>query len=204
MELLEVINQEFKVSLVGVDRTKRRYIDSLNAFLMANYQAGKNAVVLIDEAQNLSRNVLEQIRMLSNLETETEKLLQIILVGQPELRDLLAQPSLRQLTERISVRYHLDALSRDDVPDYIGHRLTVAGDTGTVKFADDAFGKIYDFSGGNPRRINILCDRAMLIAYAGNLLEIDRKVIKLAVKDLKSSDVKKGTFFARTRKGLFA
>jgi general secretion pathway protein A len=204
MELLEVINQEFKVSLVGVDRTKRRYIDSLNAFLMANHQARKNAVVLIDEAQNLSRNVLEQIRMLSNLETETEKLLQIILVGQPELRDLLAQPSLRQLTERISVRYHLDALSRDDVPDYIGHRLTVAGDTGYLKFADDAFGKIYDFSGGNPRRINILCDRAMLIAYAGNLLEIDRKVIKLAVKDLKSSDVKKGTFFARTRKGLFA
>jgi general secretion pathway protein A len=204
MELLEVINQEFKVSLVGVDRTKRRYIDSLNAFLMSNYEAGKNAVVLIDEAQNLSRNVLEQIRMLSNLETETEKLLQIILVGQPELRDLLAQPSLRQLTERISVRYHLDALSRDDVPDYIGHRLTVAGDTGNLKFSDDAFGKIYDFSRGNPRRINILCDRAMLIAYAGNVLEIDRKVIKLAVKDLKSSDVRKGTFFARARKGLFA
>ena len=199
MELLEVINQEFKVSLVGVDRTKRRYIDSLNAFLMSNYQAGKNAVVLIDEAQNLSRNVLEQIRMLSNLETETEKLLQIVLVGQPELRDLLAQPSLKQLTERISVRYHLDALSRDDVPDYIGHRLAVSGDTGHLKFADDAFGKIYDFSRGNPRRINILCDRAMLIAYAGNLLEIDRKVIKLAVKDLKSSDVKKGTFFARAK-----
>ncbi len=204
MELLEVINQEFKVSLVGVDRSKRRYIDSLNAFLMSNYKAGKNAVVLIDEAQNLSRNVLEQIRMLSNLETETEKLLQIILVGQPELRDLLAQPSLRQLTERISVRYHLDALSADDVPDYIEHRLTVAGDTGHLKFTADAFGKIFDFSRGNPRRINILCDRAMLIAYAGNLLEIDRKVIKLAVKDLKSSDVKKGTFFARARKGLFA
>jgi general secretion pathway protein A len=204
MELLEVINQEFKVSLVGVDRSKRRYIDSLNAFLMSNYNAGKNAVVLIDEAQNLSRNVLEQIRMLSNLETETEKLLQIILVGQPELRDLLAQPSLRQLTERISVRYHLDALSGDDVPDYIGHRLTVAGGTGHLKFTDDAFGKIFDFSRGNPRRINILCDRAMLIAYAGNLLEIDRKVIKLAVRDLKSGDGKKGTFFARARKGLFA
>ncbi|HEX7503714.1 MAG TPA: AAA family ATPase [Syntrophales bacterium] len=204
MELLEVINQEFKVSLVGVDRSKRRYIDSLNAFLMSNHKAGKNAVVLIDEAQNLSRNVLEQIRMLSNLETETEKLLQIILVGQPELRDLLAQPSLKQLNERISVRYHLDGLSGDDVPDYIEHRLTVAGDTGHLKFADDAYGKIFDFSRGNPRRINILCDRAMLIAYAGNLLEIDRKVVKLAVKDLKSSDVKKGTFFARARKGLFA
>jgi general secretion pathway protein A len=204
MELLEVINQEFGVSLVGVDRTKRGYIDSLNAFLMSNYRSGKNAVVLIDEAQNLSRNVLEQIRMLSNLETETEKLLQIILVGQPELRELLAQPSLRQLTERISVRYHLDSLSRDDVPDYIGHRLAVAGDSGHLKFNDDAFGKIYDFSRGNPRRINILCDRAMLIAYAGNVLEIDRKVIKVAIKDLKSNDVKKGTFFARARKGLFA
>jgi len=204
MELLEVINQEFGIPLVGVDRTKRRYIDTLNAFLLANHRAGKNSVVLIDEAQNLSRNVLEQIRMLSNLETETEKLLQIVLVGQPELRELLAQPSLRQLNERIAVRYHLDALLEDDVPDYIVHRLTVAGNTGHLSFADDAFGSIYDFSRGNPRRINILCDRALLIAYAGNGLEIDRKIIKLAIKDLKSSDVKKGTFFARRKRGLFA
>jgi general secretion pathway protein A len=204
MELLEVINQEFGIPLVGVDRTKRRYIDTLNAFLLANHRAGKNSVVLIDEAQNLSRNVLEQIRMLSNLETETEKLLQIVLVGQPELRELLAQPSLRQLNERISVRYHLDALLEDDVPDYVVHRLTVAGNTGHLSFADDAFGSIYDFSRGNPRRINILCDRALLIAYAGNGLEIDRKIIKLAIKDLKSTDVKKGTFFAGRRKGLFA
>ena len=92
----------------------------------------------------------------------------------------------------------------DDVPDYIVHRLTVAGNTGHLSFADDAFGKIYDFSRGNPRRINILCDRALLIAYAGNGLEIDRKVVKLAIQDLKSSDVKKGTFFARRRKGLFS
>ena len=204
MELLEVINQEFGIPLVGVERTKRRYIDTLNAFLLANHRVGKNSVVLIDEAQNLSRNVLEQIRMLSNLETETEKLLQIVLVGQPELRDLLAQPSLRQLDERISVRYRLDALLKDDVPDYIVHRLTVAGNTGHLSFADDAFGKIYDYSRGNPRRINILCDRALLIAYAGNRIEIDVKIVKLAIKDLKSSDVKKGTFFARRKKGLFA
>ena len=204
MELLEVINQEFRIPLTEVERTKRRYIDALNAFLLANHRAGKNAVVLIDEAQNLSRNVLEQIRMLSNLETETEKLLQIVLVGQPELRDLLAQPSLRQLNERISVRYHLDALLEDDVPDYIAHRLTVAGNTGHLSFTDDAFGKIYDFSRGNPRRINILCDRALLIAYAGNQLEIDSKIVKLAIQDLKSSDVKKGTLFARRKKGLFA
>jgi len=187
-----------------VERTKRRFIDALNAFLLENHRAGKNAVVLIDEAQNLSRNVLEQIRMLSNLETETEKLLQIVLVGQPELRELLEQPSLRQLNERIAVRYHLDELSKDDVPDYVGHRLAVAGDGGTVRFADDAFGKICDYSRGNPRRINILCDRALLIAYAGNRHEIDRKVVKRAIQDLKSSDTKKGTFFARRRKGLFA
>jgi general secretion pathway protein A len=199
-----VINQEFGIPLVGVERTKRRYIDTLNAFLTANHEAGKNSVVLIDEAQNLSRNVLEQIRMLSNLETETEKLLQIVLVGQPELRDLLAQPSLRQLNERISARYHLDALLEDDVPDYIVHRLTVAGNTGHLSFADDAFGKIYDFSRGNPRRINILCDRALLIAYSRNQLEIDSKIVKLAIKDLKSSDVKKGTLFAGRKKGLFA
>lgn len=204
MELLEVINQEFRIPLTGVERTKRRYIDALNTFLLANHRTGKNAVVLIDEAQNLSRNVLEQIRMLSNLETETEKLLQIVLVGQPELRDLLVQPSLRQLNERISVRYHLDALLEDDVPDYILHRLTVAGNTGTLSFVDDAFGRIYDFSRGNPRRINILCDRALLIAYTGNELEIDSRIVKLAIKDLKSSDVKKGPFFARRRKGLFA
>ena len=204
MELLEVVNQEFRIPLVGVDRTKRRYIDSLNAFLMENHRAGKNAVVLVDEAQNLSRNVLEQIRMLSNLETETEKLLQIVLVGQPELRDLLAQPSLRQLDERISVRYHLSALSRDDLRDYVAHRLAVAGGSGHLSFAEDAFGKIFDFSRGNPRRINILCDRALLVAYAANQRVIDRKIVKLAIRDLKASDTKKGTFFARRRKGLFA
>jgi general secretion pathway protein A len=102
------------------------------------------------------------------------------------------------------VRYHLDELSKDDVPDYVGHRLAVAGDAGHLKFAADAFGRICDYSKGNPRRINILCDRALLIAYAGNLLEIDRKVIKRAIQDLKSSDAKKGPFFARRKKGLFA
>jgi len=120
------------------------------------------------------------------------------------LRDMLEQPSLRQLNERISVRYHLDELSKDDVPDYVGHRLAVAGDTGHLKFAEDAYGKICDYSRGNPRRINILCDRALLIAYAGNRLEIDRKVVKRAIQDLKSTDAKKGTFFARRRKGLFS
>jgi len=204
VELLETVVREFGLAAPAARRNKMDYVDALNAFLLANYAAGKNAVLLIDEAQNLSHGVLEQIRMLSNLETEREKLLQIVLVGQPELRELLEQPSLRQLNERIAVRYHLDELSKDDVPDYVGHRLAVAGDGGTVRFADDAFGKICDYSRGNPRRINILCDRALLIAYAGNRHEIDRKVIKRAVQDLKATDTKKGTFFARARrKGLF-
>ncbi len=127
IELLKTINQEFGIRLVGRG-TKKRYLDGLNAFLMQNFAAGKNAVLLIDEAQNLSHSVLEQIRMLSNLETVREKLIQIILLGQPELRRLLALPSLRQLNERITVRYDLKPLVREDVRRYIEHRLVTAGE----------------------------------------------------------------------------
>ena len=112
---------------MGRRGTKKRYLDALNAFLMQNFAAGKNAVLLIDEAQNLSHSVMEQIRMLSNLETVREKLIQIILLGQPELRRLLALPSLRQLNERITVRYDLKPLAREDVRRYIEHRLVTAG-----------------------------------------------------------------------------
>ncbi len=198
-----MINQEFRIALTGVERTKRRYIDALNAFLTENYRqertpsSSSTRPEPVPERAGAAPDALQP-------ETETEKLMQIVLVGQPELRDMLDQPSLRQLNERISVRYHLDELSKDDIPDYVGHRLAVAGDTGHLKFGGDAFGKISDYSKGNPRRINILCDRALLIAYAGNRLEIDRKVVKRAIQDLKSTDAKKGTFFARRRKGLFA
>ena len=202
IELLQTINQDFGIN--ATHTSKKALLDELYEFLINVFIRGENAVLIIDECQNLSPDVLEQIRMLSNLETETEKLLQIVLVGQPELRDLLAQPSLRQLDERISVRYHLDALSRDDLRDYVAHRLAVAGGSRHLSFAEDAFGKIFDFSRGNPRRINILCDRALLVAYAANQRVIDRKIVKLAIQDLKSSDTKKGTFFARRKKGLFA
>jgi general secretion pathway protein A len=184
LELLKTINQEFGIRIAGRG-TKKRYLDALNDFLLRNFAAGKNAVLLIDEAQNLSHGVLEQIRMLSNLETVREKLLQIILLGQPEMRGLLALPSLRQLNERITVRYDLKPLSREDVRGYVDHRLTTAGvDKGSVLFTAGAYSLLYDLSRGVPRRINALCDRALLVAYGRDLRTIDRRLIRGALRDI--------------------
>jgi len=184
IELLETIVKEYGIKIKNKSKTKKIYIDALNNFLLGNYAAGKNAVLLIDEAQNLSHGVLEQIRMLSNLETETEKLIQIILIGQPELANTLMLPALRQLNERITVRYDLKPLSPAEVREYIQYRLMVAQCPGLLKFTKGAFNLIYKFAEGIPRRINALCDRALLIAYAKNTSKIDRKIVKLAVHDI--------------------
>jgi len=184
IELLKTINQEFGIRLVGRG-TKKRHLDALNTFLMQNFAAGKNAVLMIDEAQNLSHNVLEQIRMLSNLETVREKLIQIILLGQPELRRLLALPSLRQLNERITVRYDLKPLAREDVRRYIEHRMIKAGgDKSSSSFTTGSYDLIYRLSRGIPRRINAICDRALLIAYGRDLRTIDRRLVRAAVRDI--------------------
>jgi len=183
IELLRTINQEFGIRLVGRG-TKKRYLDALNAFLMKNFAAGRNAVLMIDEAQNLSHSVLEQIRMLSNLETVREKLIQIILLGQPELRRLLALPSLRQLNERITVRYDLKPLAREDVRRYIEHRLVTAGGEANGLFTPGGYALIYGLSRGVPRRINAICDRALLIAYGRDLRTIDRRLVRAAVRDI--------------------
>jgi general secretion pathway protein A len=183
IELLKTINQEFGIKTVGRG-TKKRYLDALNEFLMRNFAAGKNAVLMIDEAQNLSRSVLEQIRMLSNLETVREKLIQIILLGQPELRQLLALPSLRQLNERITVRYELIPLVREDVRRYIEHRLTTAGGEANGIFTAGSYALISGLSRGIPRRINAICDRALLIAYGRDLKTVDRRIVRAAVKDI--------------------
>jgi general secretion pathway protein A len=184
MELLKTINQEFGIRIVGRG-TKKRYIDALNAFLLQNFAAGRNAVLMIDEAQNLSHSVLEQIRMLSNLETVREKLIQIILLGQPELRRLLALPSLRQLNERITVRYDLKPLAREDVRRYIEYRLITAGaEKGSSSFTTGSYDLIYRLSRGIPRRINAICDRALLIAYGRDLRTIDRRLVRAAVRDI--------------------
>jgi general secretion pathway protein A len=184
MDLLETVLTEFGIKSKKGSKTKKTYIDVLNKFLLKNFGEGKTAVLLIDEAQNLSHGVLEQLRMLSNLETEREKLLQIILVGQPELNDTLMLPVLRQLNERITVRYALQPLCPREVRDYIEHRLKVAQGPGSLKFTNGAFDLIYNFSEGIPRRINALCDRALLIAYTKNVSKINRKIVKLAVTDI--------------------
>ena len=184
LDLLETILSEYGIVIKNIAGNKKYYIDALNEFLLDNFAAGKTTVLLIDEAQNLSRGVLEQIRMLSNLETETEKLIQIVLIGQPELTNTLMLPALRQLNERITVRYDLKPFSPKEVSDYIHHRLAVAQGPGSIKFTGRALDLIYVFSEGIPRRINALCDRALLIAYTKNVSEIDRKIIKLAVHDI--------------------
>ncbi|KAF0158498.1 MAG: proteinral secretion pathway protein A [Syntrophaceae bacterium] len=186
VELLETVVSEFGIEIPRETGTKKAYVDALNGFLLQNFAAGRNAVLLIDEAQNLSHGVLEQIRMLSNLETEKEKLLQIILIGQPELKATLTKPALRQLNERITVRYDLRPLSADEVVAYIHHRLSVAGGPGKVSFTKGAYRLVDDFSEGIPRRINALCDRALLIAYTKNIVKIDRKIIRLAARDIGS------------------
>ena len=185
MDLLAVIAREFNLKMGSGRPTKRRYIDALNQFLLKNFADGKNAVLIIDEAQNLSHVVLEQIRMLSNLETEREKLLQIILLGQSELKTMLASSSLRQLNDRIAVRYDLVPLGSDQIEPYIRHRLSVADGPGTeIHFTAVARRLVYRASGGNPRRINVLCDRALLVAFALDRPVIDRGIIRKAIRDI--------------------
>lgn len=189
MELLQSINQEFGVDVPFGTGTKKEYIDALNSFLLKNFSEGGNAILLIDEAQNLSFNVLEQLRMLSNLETEREKLIQIILVGQPELKEIVSAPSLRQLNERITVRYHLGFLEFKDIEGYVEHRMIVAGGRGNLQFSKGAFGLIYAASQGNPRRINSVCDRALLIAYTKEQFTISKKIVKKAIGDLYGNQI---------------
>ncbi|MBN1613880.1 MAG: AAA family ATPase [Deltaproteobacteria bacterium] len=202
IELLETIIQEFGIAMGRLRRTRKRYIDKLNEFLLRNFAAGRNAVLLIDEAQNLSHAVMEQIRMISNLETEREKILQIVLVGQPELGDLLALPSLRQLNERITVRYDLVALNSEHVRRYIEHRLNVAGG-GNVIFSRGAYRRIYDQSEGNPRRINAICDRALLIAYTKDHRIIDGRIVREAVRDIGRNYLPSG-WWRRIRTRMFS
>ena len=162
--------------------------DFLYAHLLSNHMRGKNTVLLIDEAQMLSAEVMEQIRLLTNLETNSQKLLQIVLVGQPELNDLLAQTRLRQLSQRITARFHLEPLSEKETKFYIEHRLAVAGKkTGKKLFPPKILHRIHSFSGGVPRLINILCERLLIGAYGNNKLEVDDDIFKIAFKEVEGN-----------------
>ena len=162
-------------------------VDLLNRYLLRAHAQGRRVVLVVDEAQNLAPDVLEQVRLLTNLETETQKLLQIILIGQPELRKLLAREDLRQITQRITARFHLDPLSRDETYAYVRHRLRVAGATTDI-FTRGALREIYRISGGIPRVINILCDRAMLGAYTQELHQVTASLVRRAGAEVLGRD----------------
>lgn len=182
LQLLQAIIDDY--GLVVTRRSKVALLGQLNNFLMEEASKGNNVILIIDEAQNLKLSMLEEIRMLSNLETEKEKLLQIILVGQPELKNKLDLPGLRQLRQRISVRFHITPLEKDEVSHYIYHRLAVAGAKDQVYFAPAAFESIYKFSGGIPRLINMICDKALLAAYVMETREIASSIVDRGMREL--------------------
>lgn len=182
IELLMAINEDF--GLKAGSPSLKEQLDVLNSFLVELSRHGGNAVVIIDEAQNLSPKALEMIRLLSNLETEKMKLLQIVLVGQPELRDKLKLPELRQLNQRIVVRYHLGSLNFEETKAYIFKRLAIAGGKGNIKFAVAALKSIYEASSGIPRLINIICDRALTAAFVAETRVIDSEIEKKAIDEL--------------------
>ena len=165
VELLEAICEELRLDLDGRRGSLKALVDALNIFLLDAYAAGLRVVLIIDEAQNLSAAALEQVRLLTNLETPTQKLLQIILLGQPELRDQLARPELRQLAQRITARYHLDPLDADESEAYVRHRWAVAGG-GSFPFASRALRRLHRHAGGVPRLLNVIAERALLAGYA--------------------------------------
>ncbi|MGC1388548.1 MAG: AAA family ATPase, partial [Steroidobacteraceae bacterium] len=165
VEFLLTICEELGVPLAAADRDSvKEMVDALNRRLLSAHAEGRRVIVIVDEAQNLSAEVLEQVRLLTNLETATQKLLQIILIGQPELRELLDRTDLRQLAQRITGRYHLRPLSREETLQYVRHRLRVAGASGEI-FTSAALREVHRLSSGIPRVINVCCDRALLGAY---------------------------------------
>lgn len=187
-ELLSSICDELGANYIADGNTVKTLTDSLHAFLLRNHAQGRNTVLLIDEAQLLSPDALEQIRLLTNLETPTAKLLNIILVGQPELATILAQPSLRQLSQRITARFHLRPLSAAETQAYIHHRLSVAGRSASETLVTPAIArKVYQFSGGIPRLINVICERMLLGAYARNTHQLNNAIFAQAEKEVRGS-----------------
>jgi len=202
LELLKSINEDFGLPSGG--GTKKELIDELNRFLLEKREQGKNTVLMIDEAQNLDMEVLEHIRLLSNLETDTEKLIQIILIGQPEFREMLEQPRLLQLDQRVTVRYHLSPLSKEETGAYIRHRLAVAGAEDKIRFSPDAVKRIGQCTRGVPRLINVLCDRALLMGYGQRTRDINKRMINPAYAEVAGRERIQAfkSFFSVARRGL--
>jgi general secretion pathway protein A len=181
-QLIRAILQDFGLKTTGKDMLK--LIETLNTFLLQKMEAKENVALLIDESQNLSAKLMEQIRLLSNLETTHQKLIQIVLIGQPELSDKLNDPALRQLRQRITVRYHLGPLDEKETGIYIAHRLFVAGGTTRLTFDSKAVHLVHKYSQGIPRLINSVCDNALLAGYVANTWRIDKACLKRAIAQL--------------------
>ncbi len=206
-DLLKLILQDFGVvSREDVKRgrldevSKQELIETIYDFLLSLLPLRANAVLIIDEAQNLPMPVLEQIRILSNLETDKEKLLQIVLVGQLNLQPLLKAPQMRQLDQRVSIRYQLRPLNRDEVAAYVSHRMTVAGGPSSVTFHSRALDMVYRRSSGIPRLINLVCDRALLAAYSGRTNRVTAEMVYHAAESLEMTEARPSRFEWLTRR----
>jgi general secretion pathway protein A len=203
-ELLATICDELSVSYINDEITVKELTDSLNHFLLVNHARGRKSVLLIDEAQLLQVSVLEQIRLLTNLETTTDKLLQIMLIGQPELKELLAKPELRQLSQRITARFHLTALTLEDTEAYLQHRLKVAGmsESQEYPFPPDIVKLIHQQSQGIPRVINVLAERLLLGAYAQQKRQVDKATFDQAVYEVTGEKLVAKKGLAKSTKAL--
>lgn len=181
-ELVKSIAIEFGLPVMGLDRLDTLAV--INSFLLQQVERGKESVLIIDEAQDLTEELLEQVRLLSNLETDNRKLLQIVLLGQPELRDRLNNYRLRQLRQRITVRFHLSPLTKSEVTQYVQHRLHVSGANGAPRFTGPALWRVYHYSKGIPRLVNAICDKALLAGYVQQSETIDFRMVGSAVREL--------------------
>ncbi|MFA6636109.1 MAG: AAA family ATPase [Candidatus Omnitrophota bacterium] len=184
-QLLEAIADDFGIK--PERRAKVAFIKAINSFLLDQLQNDRNCVLIIDEAQNLKNSTLETIRMLSNLETNKEKLLQIVLVGQPQLRDKLNLPSMLQLRQRVSVRFHLMPLEKTETLSYIRHRLNIAGGNDKLVFSDKAADRIFLYSEGIPRLVNLVCDKALLFGFVKETMFIDEGLVEQSIKEIEGT-----------------
>jgi general secretion pathway protein A len=184
-ELLRSTLEDLHIPVPGT--SLKDHVDALHRFLLEAREKGRDVVLLIDEAQDLSSEVLEQIRLISNLETDTEKLIQIVLMGQSELQEMLSRRELRQLAQRVTAQYHLSPLSRPETEDYVAHRLRVAGGEGKVSFTPGALAAVHQRSGGVPRLINLICDRALLAGYVQGVRVVDASMVRRAAREVKGA-----------------
>jgi len=182
-EFLQTICEEFHIHIAPERSGIKCFVDALNAQLLSAHASGRRAILIVDEAQNLDSIVLEQLRLLTNLETNTRKLLQIFLIGQPELQGMLARPEMRQVSQRVVARYHLGNLNQSEVNSYVAHRLHVAGASPLI-FPEALVKQVYRASGGVPRLINLICDRALLGTYVQGQQQVTAPVLRQAVLEV--------------------